>query len=139
MFRVQFPTHQMPRGHCTDAMSAQPDVALIRVCVFFHQAVGKEADMPSIVERLNTEVHNLQLLLRRKSEQADAAERRYNDMEQRLLPLVDRRRAGGGRGSEPPCDARKQNQVADPLKAALEKEQQHSAVCPCSSYVDWEV
>ncbi|KAL7055684.1 hypothetical protein AAHC03_022824 [Spirometra sp. Aus1] len=92
------------------------------------KAVGREAEMPMLVDRLNAEVRSLQIQLRRKSEQVENAERRAAELEQRMMPLLEQRereskqqRDGSG------LSAKRQQHLIEAQKVSLEREQKANA------------
>ncbi|VDD79846.1 unnamed protein product [Mesocestoides corti] len=97
------------------------------------KVVGREADMPGVIDRLTAEVRSLQIQLRRKHEQAETAEKKASEMEHRLLPLLDRREhkttgssvSGDQQMSGAASDeAGKHTQALESLQAILEEERQ---------------
>uniref|UniRef100_A0A0X3PP55 Uncharacterized protein n=2 Tax=Schistocephalus solidus TaxID=70667 RepID=A0A0X3PP55_SCHSO len=93
------------------------------------KAVGREAEMPMLVDRLNAEVRSLQIQLRRKSEQVENAERRAAELEQRMMPLLEQREReakqqhDGDRG----LSAKRQQHLIEAQKVSLEREQKANA------------
>ncbi|KAL5971830.1 Mucolipin-3, partial [Taenia solium] len=91
------------------------------------KAVGREAEMPALVDRLNAEVRAMQIQLRRKQEAVDVAERRALEAEARLLPLLEKRdhksatisSAAPGNEQE---EIKKRTQTVDALQTTLEEE-----------------
>ncbi|KAH8858902.1 CCAAT-box DNA binding subunit B [Schistosoma japonicum] len=51
------------------------------------KAIGQEADMPQIVDRLNAEIRSLQIRLREKTQQSNVDQRKINELYQRIYVL----------------------------------------------------
>ncbi|KAL5104198.1 Lebercilin [Taenia crassiceps] len=91
------------------------------------KAVGRETEMPALVDRLNAEVRAMQVQLRRKQEAVDVAERRALEAEARLLPLLEKRNHKSATvSSAAPVneqeEIKKRTQAVDALQTTLEEE-----------------
>ncbi|VDM24041.1 unnamed protein product [Hydatigera taeniaeformis] len=91
------------------------------------KAVGREAEMPALVDRLNAEVRAMQIQLRRKQEAIDVAERRALEAEARLLPLLGKRNHKSATVSSPPSaneqeEMKRRTQALDAMQTTLEEE-----------------
>ncbi|VDN25164.1 unnamed protein product, partial [Dibothriocephalus latus] len=87
-------------------------------------AVGREAEMPMLVDRLNAEVRSLQIQLRRKSEQVENAERRATELEQRMMPLLEQRERESKqqRDGSGGLSVKRQQHLIETQKVSLERE-----------------
>ncbi|CAL8085637.1 unnamed protein product [Calicophoron daubneyi] len=52
-----------------------------------NKAIGQEADLPQIVDRLTMDIRSLQVRLRDKTQQFEASQRRISDLQHRILVL----------------------------------------------------
>ncbi|CDS43312.1 Lebercilin [Echinococcus multilocularis] len=91
------------------------------------KVVGREAEMPAVIDRLNAEVRAMQIRLRRKQEAVDLAERRALEAEARLLPLLEKRdhksaTVPSAASANEHEEIKKRTQAIDTLQTTLEEE-----------------
>ncbi|KAF6767759.1 hypothetical protein AHF37_07915 [Paragonimus kellicotti] len=99
-----------------------------------NKAIGQEADLPRIVDRLTADVRSLQIRLREKTTQCETSQRKVNELQHRILVLE--KECGEKQNVILPDDIalRKQANKMEEVLAELDREKKKVAVsCFCRS------
>lgn len=94
----------------------------------FFQAIGQEADLPQLVDRLSADIRALQTRLRDKCSQYDSSQRRISELQHRIYVLEKDRVEHQGQITVDDGAQRRNVARLDEVLTELQAEKKKSAV-----------